>query len=93
MSDYRRFKQNGICNYKTNEYLNLYLNIHVFIFINFLKIGKRACRFPGDPKNGRVTPVKFLYELGDRILIQVSIHLYSLNLYKLMYNGLYSKQK
>jgi len=31
---------------------------------------KRACRFPGDPKNGRVTPVKFLYELGDRILIQ-----------------------
>merc|ERR1740129_637250 len=31
---------------------------------------KRACRFPGDPKNGRITPVKFLYEVGDRILIQ-----------------------
>ena len=39
---------------------------------NQLIIGKRACRFPGDPNNGRVTPVKFLYELGDRILIQVS---------------------
>ena len=43
-------------------------------------IGKRACRFPGDPNNGRVTPVKFLYELGDRILIQVSYCDYSLNL-------------
>lgn len=31
---------------------------------------KRACRFPGDPAHGRVTPVKFLYEVGDRILIQ-----------------------
>jgi len=27
-------------------------------------------RFPGDPKDGRITPVKFLYEVGDRILIQ-----------------------
>ena len=39
---------------------------------HYIIIGKRACRFPGDPNNGRVTPVKFLYELGDRILIQVS---------------------
>ncbi len=31
---------------------------------------KRACRFPGDPAHGRVTPVKFLYEIGDRILVQ-----------------------
>lgn len=31
---------------------------------------KKACRYPGDPKNGRITPVKFLYEVGDRILIQ-----------------------
>ena len=40
---------------------------------NYFDTGKRACRFPGDPKNGRVTPVKFLYELGDRILIQVNL--------------------
>lgn len=38
------------------------------IFFPFL--GKKACRYPGDPKNGRITPVKFLYEVGDRILIQ-----------------------
>ncbi len=31
---------------------------------------KRACRFPGDPGHGRITPVKFLYEIGDRILVQ-----------------------
>ena len=49
--------------YIVNNVLPLYLDII---------IGKRACRFPGDPNNGRVTPVKFLYELGDRILIQVS---------------------
>ena len=49
--------------YVVNNVLPLYFDII---------IGKRACRFPGDPNNGRVTPVKFLYELGDRILIQVS---------------------
>lgn len=31
---------------------------------------KRACRFPGDPVHGRITPVKFLYEIGDKILVQ-----------------------
>jgi len=31
---------------------------------------KRACRFPGDPRRGRLTPVKFLYEIGDRVLVQ-----------------------
>ncbi|XP_040563745.2 locomotion-related protein Hikaru genki [Lepeophtheirus salmonis] len=31
---------------------------------------KRACRFPGDPMNGRIMPVKFLYEIGDKILIE-----------------------
>ena len=36
----------------------------------FSFLGKKACRYPGDPKNGRITPVKFLYEVGDRILIQ-----------------------
>ena len=36
----------------------------------FIPIGKSACRFPGDPAHGRVTPVKFLYEIGDRILVQ-----------------------
>ncbi|TRY73779.1 hypothetical protein TCAL_16894 [Tigriopus californicus] len=34
------------------------------------KNGKRACRFPGDPVHGRITPVKFLYEIGDKILVQ-----------------------
>ena len=33
--------------------------------------GKRACRFPGNPPHGRVAPVKFLYEIGDRIIVQV----------------------
>merc|ERR1711953_1141694 len=37
---------------------------------------KRACRFPGDPNHGRITPVKFLYEVGDRILVQCRSHQY-----------------
>ena len=51
--------------------LSEFLRIYVFhTFVYFSISGKRACRFPGDPKNGRITPVKFLYEVGDRILIQ-----------------------
>ena len=30
---------------------------------------KRACRFPGDPRHGRVSPVKFMYEIGDRVMV------------------------
>ena len=38
--------------------------------LNFQLAGKRACRFPGNPPHGRVAPVKFLYEIGDRIVVQ-----------------------
>ena len=65
-------------NFNVNVYRLTYYNICNFLEFPLIIIswnfdtGKRACRFPGDPKNGRVTPVKFLYELGDRILIQVN---------------------
>ena len=52
-------------------YLKGFVEVSVILKIWFLSIlGKKACRYPGDPKNGRITPVKFLYEVGDRILIQ-----------------------
>ena len=67
------FSQYGISNDWNmffNQYYFHYNRNYLFNQFCFFFPGKRACRFPGDPSHGRITPVKFLYEVGDRILIQ-----------------------
>ena len=67
------FSQYGISNDWNmffNQYYFHYNRNYLFKQFCFFLTGKRACRFPGDPSHGRITPVKFLYEVGDRILIQ-----------------------
>ena len=32
-------------------------------------IGRRACRYPGAPAGGVITPVKFVYSVGDQITV------------------------
>lgn len=32
--------------------------------------GKAQCSYPGDPQNGLISPLKFLYDVGDYLSIQ-----------------------
>ncbi len=52
------------------------LNVDVFATILALRTcewvcifppGKRACRYPGAPMQGSITPVKFIYSLGEKV--------------------------
>ena len=39
----------------------------VILFIQLT--GRRACRYPGAPVRGVITPVKFVYSVGDQISV------------------------
>ena len=39
------------------------------IIISPFIAGRRACRYPGAPVRGVITPVKFVYSVGDEITV------------------------
>lgn len=53
--------------YCFQSFYNNSLNFSFSCF--YICIGKTLCEYPGEPINGRIVPLKFWYEPGDRLKV------------------------